>query len=59
MSPWHSPEREGRDSLTLANSSIRQWFRKLLIQENKDRASADGLAPALAMAGVTAMLLVE
>ena len=40
---WHSPEREGRDSLTLANSSIRQWFRNLLIQENKDRASADGL----------------
>lgn len=40
---WHSAEREGRDSLTLANSSIRQWFRNLLIQENKDRASADGL----------------
>lgn len=40
---WHSPEREDHDSLTLANSSIRQWFRKLLIQENKDRASADGL----------------
>lgn len=40
---WHSAAREGHDSLTLANSSIRQWFRKLLIQENKDRASADGL----------------
>lgn len=40
---WHSAERENRDSLTLANSSIRQWFRKLLIQENRDRASADGL----------------
>lgn len=40
---WHAPERAERDSVTLANSAIRAWFRSLLIQENKDRAQADGL----------------
>lgn len=40
---WHSPERGARDSVTLANSAIRHWFRSLIIQENKDRAQADGL----------------
>lgn len=40
---WHADDRGGRDSITLANSAIRAWFRSLLIQENKDRAQADGL----------------
>ncbi len=40
---WHAPERGNRDTVTLANSAIRDWFRSLLIQENKDRSSADGL----------------
>lgn len=40
---WHGPDRNDRDTLTLANSAIRAWFRGLLIQENKDRAMADGL----------------
>ena len=40
---WNAPDRNDRDSITLANSEIRRWFRSLLIQENKDRAASDGL----------------
>lgn len=47
---WHAPERDGRDTVTLANSAIRDWFRSLLIQENKDRSSADGLEPTVLLA---------
>lgn len=46
---WHAPERQGRDSVTIANSAIRSWFRSLLIQENKDRAQADGLEETVMM----------
>lgn len=35
---------DGR-ALPMANSLIRRWFRELTIQENRDQASADGLAP--------------
>jgi uncharacterized phage-associated protein len=35
---------DGR-ALPIANSLIRRWFRELTIQENRDQASADGLAP--------------
>lgn len=47
---WHSSERGSRETVTLANSSIRDWFRSLLILENKDRASADGLEPTVMLA---------
>ena len=40
---WHAADRRDRDTVTVANSTIRGWFRGLLIQENKDRAQADGL----------------
>ena len=49
---WHAPEREDRDTVTLANSAIRTWFRTLLIQENKDRAQADGLEATVMMSNV-------
>lgn len=49
---WHSEERNGRDTVTLANSAIRGWFRGLLIQENKDRAQADGLEATVMMSNV-------
>ena len=49
---WHSPDRNDRETLTLSNSSIRAWFRSLLIQENKDRAAADGLEETVMMSRV-------
>jgi uncharacterized phage-associated protein len=33
----------GAASVPLPNSKIRQWFRELVIQENRDLAAADGL----------------
>lgn len=46
---WHTPAREDRETVTLANTSIRKWFRSLLIQENRDRANADGLEDTVLM----------
>lgn len=46
---WDAPARNGQDTVILANSAIRAWFRALLIQENKDRASADGLEETVMM----------
>jgi uncharacterized phage-associated protein len=46
---WYAPDRGDRETVTLANSDIRNWFRGLLIQENKDRANADGLEPTVLM----------
>ncbi len=40
---WNTGDRAGLESVTISNSSIRAWFRSLLIQENRDRAIADGL----------------
>ena len=50
---WHSTERHDRETLTLANSAIRTWFRSLLIQENKDRAVADGLEETVMLSRVS------
>lgn len=46
---WDAPARDGQDTVILSNSGIRTWFRALLIQENKDRASADGLEETVMM----------
>lgn len=43
VAAWEQPGSQGRDTVPLVNSAVRNWFRALVIQENKDRASADGL----------------
>jgi len=49
---WHAPERHEQMVVTITNSAIRNWFRNLLIQENKDRAAADGLEETVAMSRI-------
>lgn len=41
---WNDPARMGGEApVPMLNSRIRQWFRELVIQENRDLAAADGL----------------
>lgn len=37
------PDASSERAIVIANSLIRRWFRKLVIQENRDQALADGL----------------
>lgn len=40
---WQPSSDSSDAAVVIANSLIRRWFRKLVIQENRDQAAADGL----------------